>query len=115
MITISWHFLTLIIIIIGLWIFAFTRDNSGMYFTDRDLWIVISLILSITLILIYGGIFWWWEEISMLVTVKFRLDHTWDGYENIDKELFLDDIIDKMPLLKEGIEPIEIVNIEQEN
>lgn len=50
----------------------------------------------------------------MLVTVKFRLDRTWDGYENIDKELFLDDMVDKMPLLKEGIEPIEIVNIEQE-
>ena len=33
----------------------------------------------------------------MLVTVKFRLDHTWDGYENIDKELFLDDMIDKNP------------------
>ena len=52
---------------------------------------------------------------GMLVTVKFRLDRTWDGYENIDKELFLDDMIDKMPLLKEGIEPIEILNIEQED
>lgn len=59
MITISWHFLTPIIIIIGLWIFTFVRDDSETYFTDRDLWIVISLILSITLILIYGGMFWW--------------------------------------------------------
>lgn len=48
----------------------------------------------------------------MLVTVKFRLDHTWDEYKDINKELFLDDMIDKMPLLKAGIEPIEIVNIE---
>lgn len=50
--------------------------------------------------------------INMLVTVKFRLDHTWDGYKGINKELFLDDMVDKMQTLKEGIEPIEIVNIE---
>ena len=59
MITISWHFLMLIVIIAGLWIFTFTRDNSGEYFTERGLWIVINLILTIILILIYGGIFWW--------------------------------------------------------
>ena len=59
MITISWHFLILIIIIAGLWIFAFTRDNDGQYFTDRDLWVVLSLVLTIVLIMIYGGIFWW--------------------------------------------------------
>ena len=53
--------------------------------------------------------------INMLVTVKFRLNHTWDGYKNIDRELFLDDMVDRMQTLKEGIEPIEIVNIEQEN
>lgn len=51
----------------------------------------------------------------MLVTIKFRLDRTWNGYENIDKELFLDDMVDRMQTLKEGIEPIEIVNIEQED
>lgn len=51
----------------------------------------------------------------MLVTVKFRLDHIWDEYKDINKELFLEDMVDKMPLLKEGIEPIEIVNIEQED
>ena len=51
--------------------------------------------------------------IDMLVTVKFRLDHTWDEYKDIDRKLFLDDMVDKIPLLKEGIEPIEIINIEQ--
>lgn len=51
----------------------------------------------------------------MLVTIKFRLDRTWVGYENVDKELFLDDMVDRMQTLKEGIEPIEIVNIEQED
>lgn len=59
MITISWHFFMLIAIIAGLWIFAFTRDNSGEYFTDRDIWVLISLIMTIILFLIYGGIFWW--------------------------------------------------------
>ena len=50
----------------------------------------------------------------MLVTVKFKLDHTWDKYKDIDKELLLDDMVDKMQTLKEGIEPIEIENIEYE-
>ena len=59
MITISWHFLMLILIIAGLWIFTFTRDDSGEYITDRDIWKTISLIMTIILILIYGGIFWW--------------------------------------------------------
>ena len=31
--------------------------------------------------------------INMLVTVKFRLNRTWDGYEGIEKELFLYDMI----------------------
>ena len=44
----------------------------------------------------------------MIVTVKFRLDHTWDEYKDINTEL----LVDKMQTLKEGIEPIEIVNIE---
>ena len=59
MITISWHLLMLIVIIAGLWIFTFTRDNSGQYFSSRDLWSMLSVILTIILILIYGGIFWW--------------------------------------------------------
>ena len=59
MITISWHFFILIVIIIALWIFAFTRDNSGTYITDRDIWVLISLIMTIILFLIYGGMFWW--------------------------------------------------------
>lgn len=50
----------------------------------------------------------------MLVTVKFKLDHTWDEYKDIDKELLLDDMVDKMQTLKEGIELIEIENIEYE-
>lgn len=48
-----------IVIIAVLWIFTFTRDNYGSHFTEKDLWVVISLILTIILILIYGGIFWW--------------------------------------------------------
>ena len=50
----------------------------------------------------------------MLVTIKFRLDHTWDEYKDIDKELLLDDMVDKMQTLKEGIESIEIENIDYE-
>lgn len=59
MITISWHLLTLILVIVVLWLIPFVKDNDGRYFTERDLWAVISLILTIILILIYGGIFWW--------------------------------------------------------
>ena len=59
MITISWHLLTLILVIVVLWLIPFVKDNDGRYFTERDLWVVISLILTIILILIYGGIFWW--------------------------------------------------------
>ena len=58
MITISWSFIILIVIIAGLWIFTLTRDDYGD-FSDRDLWGVLSLILTIILIIIYGGIFWW--------------------------------------------------------
>lgn len=47
----------------------------------------------------------------MLVTIKFRLDHTWDEYKGIDKELLLDDMIDRIASMKEGIEPIEIEKV----
>ena len=50
----------------------------------------------------------------MIVTVKFKLYHTWDEYKDINKELLLEDMVDKMQTLKEGIEPIKIVNIETE-
>ena len=50
----------------------------------------------------------------MTVTVKFKLDHTWDEYKDINKELLMEDIIDKMQTLKAGIEPVEIVDIETE-
>ena len=50
----------------------------------------------------------------MLVTIKFRLDHTWDEYKGIDKELLLEDMMDRIASMKEGIEPIEIENIEYE-
>lgn len=50
----------------------------------------------------------------MKVTIEFTLDETWDEYKDIDKELLLDDMVDKMQTLKEGIEPIEIENIEYE-
>ena len=50
----------------------------------------------------------------MLVTVKFKLDHTWDEYKDINKELLMEDMIDKMQTLKAGIELVEIVDIETE-
>ena len=50
----------------------------------------------------------------MLVTVKLKLDDTWDGYKDINKELLMEDMIDKMQTLKAGIEPVEIVDIETE-
>ena len=59
MITISWHFLVFIVIIAGLWIFTFTLDDYEEYFTYKDLGIIISIILTIILFLVYGGIFWW--------------------------------------------------------
>ena len=51
----------------------------------------------------------------MLVTIKFRLDHTWDEYQYVDKELLLEDMMDKLDSLREGIEPIEIESIEYGN
>ena len=51
----------------------------------------------------------------MIVTIKFRLDHTWDEYKGIDKELLLEDMIDRLDSLKEGIEPIGIESIEYDN
>lgn len=50
----------------------------------------------------------------MLVTVKFKLDDTWDEYKDINKEFLLEDMVDKMQTLKAGIEPVEIVDIETE-
>ena len=50
----------------------------------------------------------------MLVTVKFKLDDTWDEYKDINKELLMEDMIDKMQTLKVGIEPVEIVDIKIE-
>ena len=51
----------------------------------------------------------------MLVTVKFRLDHTWDEYKGVDKELLLEDMMNRISSMKEGIEPIEITSIEYGN
>ena len=51
----------------------------------------------------------------MLVTVKFRLDHTWDEYQDVDKELLLEDMMDRISSMKEGIELIEIESIEYGN
>ncbi len=51
----------------------------------------------------------------MLVTIKFRLDHTWDEYQDVDKELLLEDMMDRLASMKEGIEPIEITSIEYGN
>ena len=53
--------------------------------------------------------------VVMLVTIKFRLDHTWDEYKGVDKELLLEDMMDRITSMKEGIEPIEIESIEYGN
>lgn len=50
----------------------------------------------------------------MLVTVKFKLDDTWDEYKDINEEFLMEDMADKMQTLKAGIEPVEIVDIETE-
>lgn len=50
----------------------------------------------------------------MIVTVKFKLDHTWDDYMDVNDELLLDDMMDRIASMKEGIEPIEIENIDYE-
>ena len=44
----------------------------------------------------------------MLVTIKFRLDHTWDEYMAENDELLLEDMIDRLDSLKEGIEPLKL-------
>ena len=51
----------------------------------------------------------------MIVTIKFRLDHTWDEYMGVSKELLLEDMMDRLDSMKEGIEPIEITSIEYGN
>ena len=64
----------------------------------------------------------WWTfsrfyskgRVVMLVTVKFKLDDTWDEYKGINKEFLLEDMVDKMQTLKAGIEPVGIVEIETE-
>ena len=53
--------------------------------------------------------------IVMFVTIKFRLDHTWDEYKGVDKELLLEDMMDRIASMKEGIESIEITSIEYGN
>ena len=47
----------------------------------------------------------------MLVTIKFRLDHTWDEYIADNDELLLEDMMDRIASMKEGIEPIEIEKV----
>lgn len=53
--------------------------------------------------------------IVMLVTIKFRLDHTWDEYMSENDELLLEDMIERLDSLREGIEPIEITSIDYGN
>ena len=47
----------------------------------------------------------------MLVTIKFRLGHTWDEYVADNDELLLEDMMDRIASMKEGIEPIEIEKV----
>lgn len=60
MITISWHLLVLIIAeIIGL-VWVITKDDTtGFLGSDRDWAGVLYIILSIVVVSIYGGIYWW--------------------------------------------------------
>ena len=43
----------------------------------------------------------------MIVSIKFKLDHTWDEYKDINDELLLEDMMDRITSNNEGIELIE--------
>ena len=47
----------------------------------------------------------------MKVTIEFTLDETWDGYENKDPLLFLEELFVE---LAGGVEEIELVKIEKD-
>lgn len=51
----------------------------------------------------------------MIVTIKFKLDETWDEYAGISNHLLLEDMIDRMETLKEGIEPLELKKEYEDN
>lgn len=47
----------------------------------------------------------------MKVTIEFTLDETWDGYEDVDQLLFLEDLLRE---LADGVEEVELVKIEKD-
>lgn len=60
MITISWHLLLLIIVIVIGFIYVYTLDdNNEFYESDRFLGGFVWLVFAIFLLVLYGGIFWW--------------------------------------------------------
>lgn len=60
MITITWHLLLLIILeVVGL-IWVITRNgSSGWLGSDREWAGIAYMIISVIIISVYGGIFWW--------------------------------------------------------
>ncbi len=60
MITLTWHLmLYMLVIIIGL-VWAIMGDDDGAYgISARDCRMILWIILTIIITLIYGGIFWW--------------------------------------------------------
>ena len=47
----------------------------------------------------------------MKVTIEFTLDETWNGYEDIDPRLFLEDLLRE---LADGVEEVGLVKIEKD-
>lgn len=60
MITITWHLLLLIILeVVGL-IWVITRNgSSGWLGSDREWAGIAYMVISVIVISVYGGIFWW--------------------------------------------------------
>ena len=47
----------------------------------------------------------------MKVTIEFTLDETWNGYEDIDPRLFLEDLLRE---LADGVEEVELVKLKKD-
>ena len=47
----------------------------------------------------------------MKVTIEFTLDETWNGYEDINPQLFLEDLLRELAY---GVEEVRLVKIEKD-
>jgi len=57
-ITISWHFILFVGILVMLLVWALTREDDGWGFKTILVW-GFYIIITLLVISIYGGIFWW--------------------------------------------------------